>query len=58
VVPSLRRLQRVPTYGSYHANGVNALLMDGSVRFVGNGVAPATWRALGTRDGGEAVREY
>jgi hypothetical protein len=32
---------------------VNALLMDGSVRFVANGVSQATWRGLGTRACGE-----
>jgi hypothetical protein len=29
--------------------------MDGSVRFVNNGISQATWRALGTRAGGEVV---
>ena len=43
------------TARSYHDGGVNVLLMDGSVRFVGNGIALATWRALGTRAGGEVV---
>jgi hypothetical protein len=34
---------------------VNALFLDGSVRFVTDAIPQATWRALGTRDGGEAV---
>ncbi len=42
------------TSRSYHAGGVNALLMDGSVRFVANGISQGTWRGLGTRAGGEA----
>ncbi len=46
------------TSRSYHAGGVNALLMDGSVRFVGEGIAAATWRALGTRAGGEVVADF
>ena len=43
------------TSRSYHPGVVNALLMDGSVRFYGNGVSRDVWRALGTRAGGEAV---
>jgi prepilin-type processing-associated H-X9-DG protein len=43
---------------SYHANGVNALLMDGSVRFVNSSISQATWRALGTRSGGEVVCDF
>jgi prepilin-type N-terminal cleavage/methylation domain-containing protein/prepilin-type processing-associated H-X9-DG protein len=43
------------TARSYHAGGVNALFLDGSVRFVTDAIPQATWRALGTRNGGEAV---
>ncbi len=43
------------TARSYHAGGVNALFMDGSVRFIADGVSQAAWRALGTRNGGEAA---
>jgi len=46
------------TSRSYHENGVNVLLMDGSVRFVSNSIPLATWRALGTRAGGEVVGEH
>lgn len=40
---------------SYHSQGVNVLLCDGSVRFMADNVNLATWRALGTRNGGEVV---
>jgi prepilin-type N-terminal cleavage/methylation domain-containing protein/prepilin-type processing-associated H-X9-DG protein len=38
---------------SRHPGGVNLLLGDGSIRFVREGIDPATWRALGTVAGGE-----
>ena len=38
--------------------GVNVTLMDGSTRFVNSNVNLATWRALGTRAGGEVAGEY
>jgi prepilin-type processing-associated H-X9-DG protein len=49
-----------PTYAavtsrSYHAGGVNVLMMDGSARFVADSIDRTTWRALGTRNGGEPV---
>ena len=43
------------TARSYHSGGVNALYMDGSVRFVPNSIDQATWRAMGTRNGGEPL---
>jgi prepilin-type N-terminal cleavage/methylation domain-containing protein/prepilin-type processing-associated H-X9-DG protein len=54
------RSATLPTYAavtsrSHHAGGVNILLVDGSCRFVQNAIALATWRALGTRSGGEVV---
>ena len=38
---------------SYHSNGVNVLLADGSVRYVSNAISLATWRAVGSRNGGD-----
>ncbi len=46
------------TSRSYHTGGVNALLMDGSVRFVRDSVPTDVWRALGTAAGGEVVADY
>jgi prepilin-type processing-associated H-X9-DG protein len=43
---------------SRHSGGVNALLCDGSVRFVTNNIAIATWGAMGTMDGGEVVGNF
>jgi len=40
---------------SNHPGGVNMLLLDGSVRFMKNSVDLTTWRAIGTRNGGEVV---
>ncbi|MFO0920991.1 MAG: DUF1559 domain-containing protein [Pirellulales bacterium] len=38
---------------SKHTGGVNASMGDGSVRFVSDSIDLVTWRAMGTRDGGE-----
>lgn len=40
---------------SSHPGGVNVALCDGSVRFVKDSTATATWRALATRGGGELI---
>ncbi len=40
---------------SRHPGGANVMMGDGSVRFVKNSVSLPTWRALGTRSGGEVV---
>jgi prepilin-type N-terminal cleavage/methylation domain-containing protein/prepilin-type processing-associated H-X9-DG protein len=42
---------------SFHSGGVNVLLADGAVRFVSDVVDTSTWRALGTRAGGEAIAD-
>jgi prepilin-type processing-associated H-X9-DG protein len=40
---------------SYHTGGVNVCMCDGSVRFVSDTITLATWRAMGTRAGGEVL---
>jgi prepilin-type processing-associated H-X9-DG protein len=49
-----------PTYSSvtsrsYHPGGVNALFVDGSVKFIKNSINWQTWRSLGTVAGGEIL---
>jgi len=41
------------TSRSYHPNGVNGLMADGSVRFVNNTIELAVWRSMFTRAGNE-----
>jgi prepilin-type N-terminal cleavage/methylation domain-containing protein/prepilin-type processing-associated H-X9-DG protein len=55
--PMSNMAMQVPP-SSYHTNGVNVLFCDGSVHFVTNGVSLVTWRAMGTRNGGEVVGDY
>src|SRR5262249_10266445 len=43
---------------SYPPGGVNAGLADGSIRFISNGVNPATYLGLGTRSGGEVAGDF
>ena len=42
------------TARSFHTSGVNVVMMDGSVHYVQNGIDLQTWRALSTRQEGEA----
>ncbi|MGL4552567.1 MAG: DUF1559 domain-containing protein [Gemmataceae bacterium] len=42
---------------SAHTGGVNAMMGDGSVRFVSNSINPAAWLVMGTRAGGETPLE-
>ena len=51
-------LRAVMPASSRHTGGVNVLLGDGSVHFVHDGVNLATWRALGSRNGGEVVGDF
>jgi prepilin-type N-terminal cleavage/methylation domain-containing protein/prepilin-type processing-associated H-X9-DG protein len=45
----------VTAASSSHPGGVNLALCDGSVRVVQRGVSLPTWRALGSRNGGEVL---
>jgi prepilin-type N-terminal cleavage/methylation domain-containing protein/prepilin-type processing-associated H-X9-DG protein len=44
----------MPTQGA-HPQGINVLLCDGSVRFVRDSIRIDTWRAVGSRNGGEVI---
>ena len=43
---------------SSHPGGVNILLVDGAVRFVGNNVDSTTWKNLGLRADGQVLGDY
>jgi prepilin-type processing-associated H-X9-DG protein len=42
---------------SGHTGGANAVMADGSVRFVQNAINPQAWLNMGTRSGGEVINE-
>jgi prepilin-type N-terminal cleavage/methylation domain-containing protein len=46
---------RMNAYGSGHTGGANFCLSDGSVRFIRESIPLPTFRALGTRAGGEVI---
>jgi prepilin-type N-terminal cleavage/methylation domain-containing protein/prepilin-type processing-associated H-X9-DG protein len=48
-------LDGIITANSNHPGGVNVCFADGSVRFVKDSVAPQTWWAIGSRNGGEVL---
>ncbi|WP_337176807.1 DUF1559 domain-containing protein [Paludisphaera sp.] len=57
--PCTRRTGMGPTHymssRSRHPGGVNALLGDGSVRFIKDSISLVTWKALSSQAGGEVV---
>ena len=48
-------VNHVDDFWSQHAQGVNFLFVDGSVRNISDSINPQVWWALGTRAGGEDV---
>ena len=46
------------TARSYHTGISQILLMDGSVRAIGNSIDLAVWRSLGTRSNGEVISDF
>ncbi len=52
----IRRVKRrIISARSYHKGVVNTAFGDGHVSAISDNIDPAVWRALGTRNGGEAV---
>jgi prepilin-type processing-associated H-X9-DG protein len=43
------------TASSWHADGANVLYADGHVAFAKQSLSSSTWKALGTRNGGESI---
>jgi prepilin-type N-terminal cleavage/methylation domain-containing protein/prepilin-type processing-associated H-X9-DG protein len=52
---SMANMPMVVPPSSQHPGGVNTLFGDGSVKFIKNSVSLLTYRALGTRNGGEVI---
>jgi prepilin-type processing-associated H-X9-DG protein len=49
---------RINAYGSGHTGGANFAFGDGSVRFIQDSISPVTFKALGTRGGGEVISNF
>jgi prepilin-type N-terminal cleavage/methylation domain-containing protein/prepilin-type processing-associated H-X9-DG protein len=45
-------------YASMHHGGANFVMADGSVRFISEAINLSTFKALGTRAGGETIGDY
>jgi prepilin-type N-terminal cleavage/methylation domain-containing protein len=56
-IPDVPSEHAIMSARSRHPGGVDVLIGDGSVRFVKETVDVSTWRALGTRNGGEALTD-
>ena len=48
---------RISAHGSYHTDGVNIAMGDGSVRYLKAATSQATLAAMSTRNGGEVIQE-
>lgn len=57
-VPSNARVTDSDAFSSFHPQGANFLLGDGSVRAVGSSLSDKIYQALATRAGGEVIGEW
>jgi prepilin-type N-terminal cleavage/methylation domain-containing protein len=55
ILPPMSVTDRLQAFRSDHTAGGNLLFSDGSVQFLRNTINPVSYRALGTRDGGEVI---
>jgi len=58
IAPPTSVNDRLQTFRSDHSQGGNFLFSDGSVTFLRNTMNVDTYRALGTRDGGEVIGNW
>jgi len=56
--PTYQTTSNYGTVRSYHTGGVQAVLVDGSVRFISDSISGATWKALCTPQGNEIVGAF
>jgi len=49
---------RLKSASSYHTGGAQAVLVDGSVRFVSENIDTGIWIGVGSKDGGETLGEW
>ncbi|MFN0054738.1 MAG: DUF1559 domain-containing protein, partial [Planctomycetales bacterium] len=45
-------------FGSHHVGGFNALMLDGSVRFISTSISPTILQGLYTIDGNEQIQDF
>jgi prepilin-type N-terminal cleavage/methylation domain-containing protein len=49
---------RINAFGSMHTGGAQFALADGSIHFLSQSISAITYRAMGTRSGGEVVADW
>ena len=58
-LPPTIDMQKVQlSFGSTHQGGCQAVLCDGSVRFINESIDPVTWSNFGNREDGQTLRDF